>query len=202
MALAQPRARQDAGLTDVSAQSAPPPPAAPGIASNEALRAVGKVERKAAEEAPALGNAVSPPDARRATLPASALRRVDMASAVRMLGGTIRLVDGLTPTMVLAGSGAAISGAAPNADLIRVVYEDPPSRELWLDQQRVGASEASGRRDAADRDATTLLPGDTLVAPAVEGARSVRWIDRAGFRLGLTGHLSADSLRAIVRRVQ
>jgi Putative zinc-finger len=138
----------------------------------------------------------------RKTAPATGLRPVDLATAVRMLGGTIRLVDGLTPTRVLAGPGGTVPGADPQTDLIRVVYEDPPGRELWLDLQRTTARDEDSRHAYAARAATALLPGDDLTTPIAGGARSLRWLDQGGFQLGLTGFLPADSLRALANRVQ
>lgn len=82
--------------------------------------------------------------------------------------------------------------------MVRVIYEDPPGRELWLDQQRAGARDEG----PAAAGAMALLPGDTTVSPLARGMQSVRWIDQAGFRLALTGFLPADSLRGLMRRVE
>jgi len=123
-----------------------------------------------------------------------------METAVRMLGGSIRLVDGLTPIRVMVGPGSVVSGANPPQTVIRVVYMDPPGRELWLDQQR--PEEGAMEPATAGLAATTLLAGDTLVTPVTGGARSLAWIHQSGFRLALTGFLPADSLRALARRVQ
>lgn len=127
-------------------------------------------------------------------------RATPMDTAVRILGGSIRLVDGMTPTRVLVGQGAMVSGADPGLEIVRVVYNDPPGRELWLDQQRPEAS--LNEADGAGKAATTLLPGDTLVVIYKAGQRGLRWIHQSGFRLGLTGFLPADSLRVLARRVQ
>lgn len=123
-----------------------------------------------------------------------------MESAVRILGGSIRLVDGLTPTRVLVGPGAQLPGADGRLEVVRVVYMDPPGRELWLDQQR--PEEPSREVERAEPSATTLLPGDTLLTPGPAGTRSLKWVHQSGFRLALTGFLPADSLRALARRVQ
>lgn len=128
----------------------------------------------------------------------SPLRTVPMEEAVRILGGSIRLVDGMTPTRILARE-AGPAGGVPSS-LVRVVYEDPPKRELWLDQERpveLGADAA-----VSAQGVTALLPGDTVVVVLNHGARSLRWLDQAGFRLGLTGFLPTDSLWALARRVQ
>jgi hypothetical protein len=97
----------------------------------------------------------------------------------------------MTPRRIMAGAGNA---------LVRVVYEDPPGRELWLDQQR---PMTVGDHDQVPAPGvTTLLPGDTIALVLNQGARSLRWLDQAGFRLGLTGFLPTDSLRLLARRIQ
>jgi hypothetical protein len=120
-----------------------------------------------------------------------------MEEAVKTLAGSIRLVDGLEPVRVLAVPGGIIPSAVPSQEIIRVVYEDPPGRELWLDQQRPAAEMESG----GARSAESLLPGDTLLAPAEGGSRSLQWIDQHGFLLRLTGYLPGDSLRALIPKV-
>jgi len=123
-----------------------------------------------------------------------------MEGAVRILGGSIRLVDGMTPIRVQVAPGRMVPGADPGLEIVRVVYNDPPGRELWLDQQR--PSEPGGDAEVHGQRATTLLPGDTLIAAGPAGSRKLRWVHQTGFRLGLTGFLPADSLRALARRVQ
>ncbi len=125
-------------------------------------------------------------------------QQVTMERAVRILGGTIRLLDGLKPERVLTGPGSLVPGAEPGITVVRVVYEDPPGRELWLDQQRSQTEE----RSAAGVGAATLLPGDTVLTAPAQGMQSVRWLDQHGFRLALTGFLPTDSLRALQRRVR
>ena len=206
------------------AKTAPPPssPAAraeAGLAAQDASR-----ERRALEDAPAPlqaeSNAVGiegaaplvPRDQASRPVPAAALTRkanqeaefrpVEMEVAVRVLAGSIRLVDGLSPTRVLVGPGSVLPGADPGLEMVRVVYLDPPARELWLDQQRPASRDDQLARDRESGRITTLLLGDTLVSASASGARSLRWIDQAGFRLALTGFLPADSLAALARRVQ
>lgn len=123
---------------------------------------------------------------------------VTMERAVRILGGTIRLLDGLKPERVLTGPGSLVPGAEPGIPVVRVVYEDPPGRELWLDQQRTPTDE----RSVAGVGAVTLLPGDTVLTVPAQGMQSVRWLDQHGFRLALTGFLPADSLRGLLQRVR
>jgi hypothetical protein len=123
------------------------------------------------------------------------LRQVGMEEAVRTLGGSIRLIDGLQPERILLGAGSLADGVDSSLDVVRVVYQDPPGRELWLDQQRPIGLEGRGQRSMG------LIPGDTLISLATTGANGVRWIDEYGFRLALTGYLPVDSLRAMLARV-
>jgi anti-sigma factor RsiW len=132
----------------------------------------------------------------------SGFRISSLEEAVQVLGGSVLLIDGMTPQMVLVGSGAAFPGGDPKQELVRVVYDDPPGRQLWLDQQRIqqgpeGTAQASGVTSKLG-----LLPGDTLVTPGPAGASSLNWISQTMFRLGLRGFLPADSLRALARRVR
>jgi hypothetical protein len=124
-------------------------------------------------------------------------RPVGMEDAVKALAGSIRLVDGLDPKGMLGGPGSRMAGADPSRQVIRVVYEDPPGRELWLDQQRTDTEEEVTLQARGFR----LLSGDTTVSAGPAGMSRVTWLDQHGFRLALTGFLPADSLRAIIPRV-
>jgi hypothetical protein len=122
-------------------------------------------------------------------------RQVQMEEAVRTLGGSIRLMDGLEVERILLGPGSLNGAADPSVALVRVVYEDPPGRELWLDQQRPPFAEQKVGAAYAP------LPGDTIMSREGSGPMRVRWIDEHGFRLALTGFLATDSLHAMIRRV-
>lgn len=128
----------------------------------------------------------------------SPARSISLEQAIRVLGGSIRLVDGMTPVAVRTIPGRGVPGAEPDAVVVRIVYLDPPGRELWLDQQRPGPAEP----EAGARGAPTLLPGDTLVSALADGQRRLRWRDPEGFHLSLAGWLSGDSLKALARRVR
>ncbi|MEO8635386.1 MAG: zf-HC2 domain-containing protein [Gemmatimonadales bacterium] len=119
---------------------------------------------------------------------------VTLEEAVRSLGGTIRLVDGMVPARVETRESGGTGG-----NTIRVVYLDPPGRELWLDQERPPASGGPLTRELEGRPA--LLVGDTLAVPGPGGKWTLSWMDQAGLRLGLTGFLPADSLHGLVRRI-
>ena len=129
-------------------------------------------------------------------------RTSSLEEAVRVLDGTVLLIDGMTPQMVLVGPGAAFAGGNPNQEVVRVVYDDPPGRQLWLDQQRIEQGVEGAAQARAGGSKLNLLPGDTLVTPGADGASSLNWVSQTMFRLGLRGFLPADSLRALARRVR
>ena len=184
-------------VKDLDSATGVPTPAALEDARKEAgrLNAAGEEARPqpelAAAEAPARARALP----RRAFVPG--FRQLEMEDAVRTLAGSIRLVDGLVPLRILVGPGSSMSGGDQSRSMIRVVYEDPPGRELWLDQQRPGPEGELALRGKVG----ILLPGDTVATTVPGGLHGVRWIDQHGFRLALTGYLPDDSLRAIITRV-
>jgi hypothetical protein len=94
----------------------------------------------------------------------------------------------------------SLEPAMAGSTRVRVVYLDPPGRELWLDQERrtTPARVLSGELD----DRTALLVGDTLSLAGTGGRQTLTWIDQTGLRLGLTGFLPADSLRGLARRIR
>lgn len=171
-----------------------PSPLQPGLAD--------RAQEPAPPARPSAGFAPAPALGAYKTAEASALQPVQMEEAVRILGGTIRLLDGLTPARILTGPGRLVPGADPGRDLVRVVYADPPARELWLDQQRIGPDEAPANQALLARRANPLLPGDTLVTTQAGGRRSLQWIDQDVMRLALTGYLPVDSLQFLARRVR
>jgi putative zinc finger protein len=128
------------------------------------------------------------------------LRPITLDQATRLLGGRLALLGGLAPVRVLSAEGTLPTLGAASGPVVRLVYPDAPGRELWLDQTRdkVGAVSGFAAQQAA---APALLTGDTL-ALGGEGRRTVRWLGSSGARLALSGHVSADSLRALVQRVR
>ncbi len=185
-----------AEMANAGKVAAAPPAAAPTQPTAPAMDAV---TQPAAGGSVALSQPEAEPRAARnlAAPKRTASRLLTMEEAVRTLAGSIRLVDGLEPVKLLAIPGGILVPGEPGQETIRVVYEDPPGRELWLDQQRPTRAAESARA----RSAESLLPGDTLITPAEGGGKSLRWIDQNGFILRLTGFLPGDSLRAIVSRV-
>jgi hypothetical protein len=108
-------------------------------------------------------------------------RVIPMEEAVRVLGGSIRLIDSLTPVrveMVTADS------------VVRVVYATA-GVEVWLDQRRIDTSLDETRMGRA-------LQGqrlDTVV-------NSLSWNDLHGFYLVLTGPLPETILQQMKARIR
>lgn len=113
--------------------------------------------------------------------------KVTLEEAVQTLGGSIRLIDGLTPDHVEWLNGRTVAGAQPELAVIRVVYLDAPMRELWLDQQR-------GKG--------VIATTDTVLLTRPDGGLSLQWHTGPDGWLSLSGHLTADSLRILARQVR
>ena len=88
-----------------------------------------------------------------------------------------------------------MSGADPARDVVRVVYADAQGRHIQLDQQRLASRRAAPA-------GLGLAWGDTLATAGPAGGPRIRWLDRAGLWLSLTGNVPADSLRALLARVR
>jgi len=119
--------------------------------------------------------------------PASGWRVIALEEAVRILGGQIRLIDGLSPERVETGPGTAVAGADPAAAVVRVVYS---AGAIVLDEQREGKAESAGRLDAAQ------APARVVTAP------SIGWREAGAIRFAVTGSVSPDSLTALAGRVR
>ncbi len=111
-----------------------------------------------------------------------------MEEGVRLLGGQIRLIDGLAPERVETGPGTAVPGADPSLPLVRVIYA---SGSVILDEQRP-ATEVAARREAATDAATGAAARASVTA----------WQEHGGIRFVITGSVPADSLRALGARVR
>ena len=105
-----------------------------------------------------------------------------------MLGGQIRLIDGLTPDRVESGPGTAVAGADPALPLVRIVYA---AGGVILEEQRP-LGHAGERQESSSKAALGAA------APGVATA----WQERGGIRFVVTGSVSADSLRALGARVR
>lgn len=208
----QDRERPGGGRTAASSRTTQPVPAAPPATPPTAQAPVGTAPATAAPgaEAKSLDRAAvkeSPPapqaaereiqDARANEAVAKAARQVDepivawrvisMEEGVRLLGGQIRLIDGLSPERVETGPGTAVPGADPSRPLVRVIYA---SGSVTLDQQRPVA-EVAARRES-----------DASVAGAAAASSLTAWQERGGIRFVITGNVSVDSLRALGARVR
>jgi len=152
-----------------------PSPASPAIA-NRAERAA-QPEALAAPLARAADEAVT-----------HRWRVISMEEAVRLLGGQLRLIDGLTPDRVETGPGTAVAGADPALPLVRVVYE---AGAVVLDQQR--PRPVADTRQAA---AAKAVGGVALESSATA------WRQQGAIRFVVTGNVPTDSLRALGERVR
>jgi anti-sigma factor RsiW len=175
---AEPRATL-AAESPAPAAAAPPKPtrAAASASSDERLFYVDGVPVDSPNRRNDFGNfTVTPP------------RRITLEEAVGHLGGSIQLIDGLSPQRVELLSGSEVAGADPARPVVRVYYEEPDLGMVTLDQQRPGPSFSSQRAEelAAGavqpeplttaqsrlrRSVSPILPGPevTTVAWRVEG---------------------------------
>ena len=196
-----------------------PSAAADAVPLADAGLAAGNVGRDRAAELAAAGGVAAAPQVAaqptaapteaaartaRAASPAPAFRNTDVDAASARLGGPLRTLEGIVLESVKIGPGVLVPGAVPTRDVVRLVYTDPRGTRIHLDQQRVSVptETAAGARAGAGPAPLGVAPGDTLVTTVPGGEARVRWLDRAGLWLSLTGNLPADSLRALVRRVR
>jgi hypothetical protein len=107
---------------------------------------------------------------------------VELAQAVEILSGSIRVIDGLAPDHFEVGPGQSVPGAEPDLPIVRTVYR---GGRLLLDQQRLAEPTQS----------------DTLQGTSAEGVSVARWTSGDAW-LSLAGRLPLDSLSAIMRRVR
>jgi len=169
---------------------ATPPPAAPNAAMEREAPASRDAAAPAANAVAAKTAAESRPELAAAggrAEPASGWRVIAMEEAVRILGGQIRLIDGLSPERVETGPGTAVAGADPAAAVVRVVYS---GGAIVLDEQRTGKAESAGRLDAAQ------APQRMVTAP------SIGWREAGAIRFAVTGSVSPDSLTALAGGVR
>jgi hypothetical protein len=105
---------------------------------------------------------------------------------------------------VKIGPGSLVPGADPARVVVRVVYTDPQGRRLQLDQQRIPLPQDTGRaaRDRAVPATLGMAWGDTVATTGPGGEARLRWLDRSGLWISLSGNVPADSLRALLARVR
>jgi hypothetical protein len=116
----------------------------------------------------------------------------------------VRYLEGLSLESVKIGPGALVPGADGARDVVRVVYADPQGRRIQLDQQRLPTTRDTSRaaRERAVPAGLGLAWGDTLATAGPGGDARLRWLDRSGLWLSLSGSLPADSLRALLGRIR
>ena len=119
-------------------------------------------------------------------------RTVTMEQAVQVLGGAVRLVDGMTPERFEVGPGTLVPGGDPTREVVRVVYA---RGAVVLEQQR-SRDAAALRRAARYEDAAAK---SLAAQPA---AQEIEWRSSDGFRYVVTGTVGADSLKALADRVR
>ncbi|HEV8125274.1 MAG TPA: zf-HC2 domain-containing protein [Gemmatimonadales bacterium] len=153
-----------------------------GIADKDAT-ALGTRERENAAQAQSPPAALFQPRNEVSTynpLNLTGTRVIPMEEAVRVLGGSIRLVDSLTPVrMELMGADSTI----------RVVYHTG-GVELWLDQRRDRGGAVARRSLAAPMERKSVYVSNQL-----------SWNDLQGFYLTLTGPLPVAALVQIKARI-
>ncbi|MDH4132679.1 MAG: zf-HC2 domain-containing protein, partial [Gemmatimonadota bacterium] len=139
-ATARAEARQQ--VTDMSERrpAADAPPGAAAVQERDHLLpplagvSAPKLEKSGRVASAELEAAAAPPAEPLKTDAASAATVITLEQAVTRLGGSIRLIDGMTPLVVRL---IATPGVTAAAQTVRVVYLDPPARELWLEQRRI-----------------------------------------------------------------
>ena len=184
------RQRSGAELKQPPSASPPPPTEAAGAAAREdhasrdaSAPTANALQVKTAAEAE-VPSALAAAGGRNE--PVTGWRVIALEEAVRILGGQVRLIDGLSPERVETGPGTAVAGAEPSAAVVRVVYA---SGAIVLDEQRVGAAAAGGRLEAARAERAAVAP-------------PVGWREAGAIRFAVTGSVPPDSLRALAARVR
>jgi hypothetical protein len=141
---------------------------------------------------PAVGAVAAAGSPREDEVASPGWRTVTMEQAVQVLGGAVRLVDGLSPERFDVGPGTLVPGGDPTRDVVRVVYA---GGAIVLDQQR--AEELAARRRAARYEDAAAKSLAAQAAPP-----EIDWLAGDGFRYVVTGTVGADSLKALAARVR
>lgn len=219
-------ARSDAGDTQAggaAAQPGAPPPAgalalksaAPGesaeptandrsdeVTSLNGLRDQATVRGNAFAAAPRATPAAPPastdqaPAALSRRLESPGFRPIGWDSAIAVLDGTVRLIDGLAPLDVAVGPGDGLgAGFETGTPVVRIRYLLAGQDTVDLLEQRVVAvrQERKTSGDSALVPATRDLPG---------GGTEVRWRGSGGFLLALRSALTPGELAALLARVR
>ncbi len=118
----------------------------------------------------------------------TAFMAVDFQDARAWLGTAPRTLPDLPLRAVHVGPGTAVTHGVAGLPALRLTYVDNAGREIVLTQQWVG-SQVTGARESG-----------LLVRPS--GVTTYLWYDESGYRLALTGSVSADSLRELANQVK
>lgn len=133
-------------------------------------------------------------------------KRITIDEAVDLLGGSIQLIDGLTPQRVELLAGVDVTGADPARQVVRVYYEEPDLGLVTLDQQRPGPSFDSRRPESPAAippvSVAPAMPQSDAMARAYRApVNNVTW--RAdGVWLSLTTRLTKERMAALQARVK
>ena len=184
-----------------AAVRAPVPARTPSTGANRGQRAPTTPTVAARRVNDRLGAAAEAPSQ---TVPQPSFRASDADSAAVLLGGQLRVIEGLFLESVKIGPGALVPGALPTRDVVRLVFSDPAGGTVNLDQQLLTMPRDTGRaaRARAIPASLGLAFGDTLVTTEPSGEARVRWLDRSGRWMSLSGSLPADSLRGLLERIR
>jgi hypothetical protein len=125
-------------------------------------------------------------------------REIGRPEAARRAGGPLRSIAGLKLDHIEVGPAAAVPGAQPGIDVIRMVFRAADGSPLFLDQQRI-PTDSDGLRSIDD---PTLENGETAYGSAPNGVSVASWLDEDGYRLSLAARTPLDSLKKLVPRVQ
>jgi hypothetical protein len=133
-------------------------------------------------------------------------KRITLDQAVDLLGGSIQLIDGLTPQRVELLAGVDVPGADPNRQVVRVYYEEPDLGLVTLDQQRPAPSYESRRVESSSAlPPVTVLPSAPAAASPlrrdIASLNTISW--RAdGVWLSLTTRLPPERTAQLQARVK
>ena len=134
----------------------------------------------------------------------------NLDDAVRALGGSIRLVDGLEVQRVEVAWLPMPGG--DSAAVVELTYADAAGRPIVLRQSRMPAgvgqlagadavpAKAAAPAAARDRARAAELPSRQAAEPSRDG--ELTWVDESGFRLVLRADADADSLARLRARVR
>ncbi|MGH7533923.1 MAG: zf-HC2 domain-containing protein [Gemmatimonadales bacterium] len=127
---------------------------------------------------------------------------ITLEEAVRRLGGSIRLIDGLDPISVARVPGSTVAGADPKRDAVVVRYLDPAFGAVQLAQQRILTADSLDA-SAPPPDITEPMPRTTQTSrgPRQEEFTALSWKDGHGFQMTLIAAAPVESLAALRARV-